>query len=197
MALALLPIISSRGRAPSALSAHCLPLEILLAGCGGGGHFEGDPELSVLTTVTLSWAVSSWHRYDDYTGTYTKGHNSQSKTTCPGGWLNLDFALKSDHGRMSKPSLQARCPALTEPDSWLTRSLVLRDFWTKMSRPFIVTRKNAFWRVLPFVFGGWWKQGYFYSSSGFMKIRQKCKFHSYFQGLSLGGMLNLDALACG
>ena len=35
-----------------------------------------------------------------------------------------------------------------------------------------------------FFFGGWWKQGYFYSSSGFMKIRQKCKFYSYCQGLS-------------
>ena len=154
MALALLPIISSRGRTLQQFLLVVSLLETLLAGCGGGGQFEGDPELSILPTVTLSYAVSSWHRYDDYTGTHTKGHSSQSKTTCPGGWLNLDFALKSGHGRMSKPSPQARCPALTELESWLTHSLVLGDFWTKMSRSFIVTRKNAFWSVLPFFF--WW-----------------------------------------
>ena len=187
MALALLPIISSRGRTLQHFLLVVSLLETLLAGCGGGGQFEGDPELSILPTVMLSYAVSSWHRYDDYTETHTKGHSSQSKTTCPGGWLNLDFALKSSHGRMSKPSPQARCLALTELESWLTHSLVLGDFWTKMSRSFIVTRKNAFWSVLLFFFfffGGWWKQGYFYSFSGFMKIRQKCKFHSYCQGLS-------------
>lgn len=56
----------------------------------GWDAFEGDPELSVLTTV-MSCAASSWHRNDDYTGTFMKGHSSSSKTTCPAGWPNLDF----------------------------------------------------------------------------------------------------------
>ena len=42
---------------------------------------------------------------------------ARAKPHAPLEWLNLDFALKRGHGRMSKHGPEAQCLALTELDS--------------------------------------------------------------------------------
>lgn len=59
----------------------------------------------------------------------------------------------------------------------------------KNSKTIQTYQETCFPKGPVFLFSGWWEWEYYCSSSGFMKIRQKCELRSCSQGLSTGARM--------